>query len=145
MSSRKTDVADVEMEKRERKDEKRKVEPIAAPVTEFDLTMGKIVEDWGLNSKVHGASNIFRNPSKILKIFWIICLFASLGYCETFRAFNSIFFAKSYQVLCTFLKLKVYIKSSWHFSPTSRYSTPLLKWFNNDFWSKPLLESFIFP
>lgn len=80
--SRKLDVADVKVEKKEKKENEKPIEPIAAPVTEFDLTMGKIVEDWGLNSKVHGASNIFRNPSKILKVFWVICLFASLGYCE---------------------------------------------------------------
>lgn len=48
----------------------------------FDINMRKITEDWAMNSKLHGVSNILRNPGFFLKIFWILCFLVCFGYCK---------------------------------------------------------------
>jgi hypothetical protein len=39
------------------------------------------LEDWGLNTKTHAVSNIFRLESRLLRIIWLLCFLASLIYC----------------------------------------------------------------
>lgn len=79
--------------KDERKDEK------------FDITFGKITEDWALNSKFHSLSNIARSPSKVLKAFWLFFLLVSLGYCK-FKLYNP-----NYLLLIIFLNIFSFSKA----------------------------------
>ena len=48
----------------------------------FNIKIKHIINDWALNSKTHGLSNMVRNPKFILKIFWFLCFIVSSGYCK---------------------------------------------------------------
>lgn len=48
----------------------------------FDIKIKHIFNDWALNSKTHGLSNIVRNRKIFMKFFWLICFLASFGYCK---------------------------------------------------------------
>ena len=48
----------------------------------FNIRVKHIINDWALNSKTHGLSNMVRNPKFILKTFWLLCFLCSSGYCN---------------------------------------------------------------
>jgi hypothetical protein len=39
------------------------------------------IEDWGLTTKTHGITNIFRLDSRLLRFIWLLCFLASTIYC----------------------------------------------------------------
>lgn len=45
------------------------------------LKIKQILIEWGSNTKTHGIPSILRVKNTFLKIIWIICFMASLGYC----------------------------------------------------------------
>lgn len=56
-------------------------ESLSSPIKIKEPKIAKIVQDWMLNTKIHGLSNVIRNFNIPMKIIWCICLLLSSSFC----------------------------------------------------------------